>query len=322
MDDRSIENHPDLLDPEWRKHAEKEAWTEARRYRRPNYKRRVLWTFLGLVVLAAAGAGWYWLGPKPQNASDAAAPPAAPTTLAQFAKVDLAKPFANTPAVQWADSADALETPAATPVGSFTAQQVGDAIAKVKQVINLGHLDRRTLEGHDTASYLALLSPDERDHLRQLLAKPDKNEAGYYVTHIADGFRLLPAGPKINGKLTVRPGDQKGELVVHAAFVTAYAFHTDNPERLSGPGEIVAFHRLDLDYVLRDASEFAKRSVGLALGAGSGSTFSMACGPAKTGYLAPLYSESTRPAGPEPTTDEAAQYDINKPMPTEDTCGP
>jgi hypothetical protein len=46
----------------------------------------------------------------------------------------------------------------------------------------------------------------------------------------------------------------------------------------------------------------------------------MACAPSKAGYLAPSYSDHMTHGAS--TMDETAMYDLNKPVPQEDTCGP
>lgn len=330
MDENSIENHPDLMDPDWQRHAEKEAWTELRATRRRAKRgKRLAWTAVLLAGALAAGVGIYRSGkaangdhgvPLPANAlAGSRASSTAPSVLPEFAKVDLTHPFDDTPAQSWADSADALTTPAAAQIGTFSAAGVQAAYDQVKKVIKVAKLDRKMLEGHDTSTYLALLSPSEQDRVRPIVTDRSTNKFANYVTLLADGFHLLAAGPKINGRLSAQPGKYRGELVVHAEYVVGYAFDPGSYRPITSPTTIDAFQRVTEDYLIQTSPPYEKREAGLMLSSAEMATYSMACGPAKAGYLAPFYSEQSVGRG-ENGSDEPKMFDLNAPMPTTDSC--
>ena len=333
MDDRRIETHPDLMDPDWQKHAEREAWTEVKRSRRRSKRGRArlpgLWVVVALLVLISAAVTVKQLGGIGANNALGASPApttpptTAPSVLPQVAAVDLTQPFSNTPAALWKDGAAGIATPAPSAIGTYSPDQVASGFDKVTHVIAEGHLDRKTLEGHDTTAYLASFAPNEANIIKMILDMPDKFHSAGFVTRIADGFHLLPASPRIKGRLSVQPGANSDELIIHAEYVIAYAFDTPHPKQLSGPGDIVAFVRNDESYILRTGSHF-KADQGLSFGDGTkaGEVYSVACIPFKAGYLAPSYSESAN-ASPGDTggQDETAIYDLDKPMPIAHGCG-
>jgi hypothetical protein len=265
---------------------------------------------LGIGANNALGAS-----PAPQTS-----PTTAPSVLPQVAAVDLAQPFSNTPAALWKDGTAGFSTPAASAIGAFSADQVKDAYDKVIHAVAAGRLDRKMVEGHDTTAFLASFAPNDVTFIKTSLDQPDKFAASSYVTLIADGFHLLPTGPRLNGRLSASGGAEPGELVIHAEYVIAYAFDTAHPEKLMGPADIVAFIRQDENYHIRTGSRYYKADQGLVFGVGKGEWSSMACAPSKAGYLAPLYSD--RMTHGASSKDERAMYDLDKPVPLEDTCGP
>jgi hypothetical protein len=319
VDEPGIENHPELMDPDWQRHAEKEAWTDLRRNRRRARRGRRLAIFaVVLVVLAGAGYAFYrWGkttteqytgGPAAASGSIAAATTTAPTDLPDFAHVDLSKPFDNTPAQGWAEGIAGLTVPAATKVGGFSAQQVSSALDQVKQAIAVAQFDSGTLVGHNPEKYLALLAPDARADIRA--------QAASYLTYLADGFHLLPAQPRMTGSVTVRPG-AAGELVLHADYVVAYAFDPGSTQ-IYGPGDMEPFIRVAADYVLRTGSHWETTSHGLWVDHFDPYQSDIACAAAKARRLAPAFSDPdfTAPS----LTGEPGQFDPSKPMPTQSNC--
>lgn len=326
MDEENLlDSHPDLADPEWRKHAQTDAWLGSKKERRQFRKqqkrgpRRRWWVLAGFVLIVAViTAGAVLAGHR------APAPPGPPnpTHVAQHAPVDLARPYANTPADSWPKGLAGITSPAAAAVGPFPAEAVADAYEKARQAIAAAHLDTAVLTGHDPKAYLALFAPDERDALTTRLAeKPAKDKAGFdsYVTEIADGYHLLDAGPRTFGTLTARAGDKPGELAVEAKYVIAYAFDNVHPETLTSPNEIVSFLRVDETYVVATSPGLAKGSRGLWLDGGQSALSSVGCAAAREGYLAPGYANP--PAGPSTGDQDApGYYDPKYPVPNIDGC--
>ncbi|WP_191984414.1 hypothetical protein [Amycolatopsis eburnea] len=327
-DDNLLDSHPDLMDPEWRKHAQTDAWLGAKKDRKQFRKqqrrsarkpRRRWWIFAVFVlILAVTTAAIVYVGRRP---APVAAPPN-PTQVAQFAHVDLARPYDGTPAQNWPKGLDGITSPAAAPVGAFKAEAVADAYAKTRQAITAARLDPAVLFSHDPKAFLALFAPDQREQLAPRLAgKAAKDQAGFdsYLTEIADGYHLLDAGPRTFGTLTARAGGKPGELTVDAKYVVAYAFDNVHPETLTSPNQIVSFLRVDEAYVVATGSRVAKSSQGLWLDGGQSATSSVGCAAAREGFLAPGYANP--PAGPSAGDQDApGYYDPKYPVPTLDGC--
>ncbi|EOD57483.1 hypothetical protein [Amycolatopsis vancoresmycina] len=328
-EDNPLDSHPDLMDPDWRKHAQTDAWLGAKKDRKQFRKqqkraargpRRRWWVFAVFVlILAVTTAAIVLIGRRP--ARDAAPPD--PTSVPDVAAVDLARPYAHTPADTWPKGLDGITSPAAAAVGAFKAGAVADAYAKVRQAISTAHLDPAVLTGHDGKAYAALFAPDDRDQIvPELAKKPVKHQGGFaaYLTEIADGYHLLDAGPRTFGTLTARAGAKPGELVVEAKYAVAYAFDHPHPKELMSPAEIVTFQRLDETYVLRSGSSFTKSSHGLWLDSTTGAYSSVGCAAANEGYLAPGYANPRSAAPQTGEHDAPGYYDPKYPVPTLDGC--
>ncbi|MFJ7215154.1 hypothetical protein [Amycolatopsis sp. NPDC098790] len=325
-DDNLLDSHPDLVDPEWRKHAQTDAWLGAKQDRKQFRKqqrrgarkpRRRWWIFgVFVLVLAVTTAAIVYVGRRSAPAGEAVPEVPNPTQVPDYAHVDLARPYANTPAQDWPKGLDGIT---AAPAGPAEA----DAYAEVKQVISAARLDPAVLTGHDPKAFLALFAPDMRQHLTEVFGrKPAKDVASFdsYVTEIADGYHLLDAGPRSFGTLAAHPGAKPGELAVDARYVIAYAFDNVHPEGLTSPNEIVSFLRVDETYILRSGKTFAESSNGLWLENVHSAFSSVGCAAAREGFLAPGYANP--PAGPGTGADQDAPgyYDPKYPVPDLDGC--
>lgn len=325
MDDYDIAEHPDLRDPDWQRHAVKEAWVDLRRQRRrARMGKRLAWTGVTLVVVAGAVFGLVQWGRSTSAHYDGSAPPpaeirpTAPSVLPDIARVNLERPFDGTPAETWGESVDDLATPPPGPVGGFSAAQVQNAVDQVKKVIHAARLDRRTIEGRDATAYVNLLAPGARADARARIADRSDDRLMADVSFAAEGFKLLPANPRITGTITVAPGSESGRLALHASFVVGYAFDPDGYTPIMSPSYIDVFMRHETHFEMLGAA-FVPSDRGLWPAEREYLIYSMACEASKKGYLAPAYSELT--TNGSPVADEAAIYDVTKPMPeVGDSC--
>ncbi|AXB44908.1 hypothetical protein [Amycolatopsis albispora] len=280
----------------------------------PPRRRGKAWlVVLAVVVLAAAGAGIYFA-----RAAQDERPAGADADLAQAMwSLDKNQPFLGTPAQDWAEGEAAIRLPEPVATGDFSAKQVGVALAKVKEFLVAGRVNRTVLGGGDIEPLLAPLAPSARESLRSELSSP-ATWPDSYATKLAPGFQLLPAGPKADGTVRVEPGARKGELLIKTNLVFAYAFDIDDPGRATTPLDVVASTRWDLEFVYRDGGEWYKKDLGLDKPSGVGYSYSIACGPANQGLLAPSYSEPRygTPDGKRPPE----HFDPAAPIPTESSC--
>lgn len=312
MDDGDIDRHPDLIDADWVRAATKRAERAARRTRRrdglrfrfrrastgargpkPRRERsRLIAAVVVVTAVAMLGVG-YLPGvrqrlPRFTGATALSSlPPTVTATTRVHARVDLNQPFANTPAAGWGDGAAGIVPPQTMPVGPYSADQVADALAKVKQVLITGNLDPAVLIQHDATGYLAQFAPRDQDHERQYL-QPGNDIGQNDVTMIASGHRLLPAAPKVNGTMSVDI-DPKGLLRIHANYVFAYAFAEAGAEDIVDPMSIIALKHLKGDFLLVTGARIAAASLGLWHGGAESFTFSIDCAEAAKGFLAPRY---------------------------------
>ncbi|MGW7535080.1 hypothetical protein [Amycolatopsis sp. NPDC054798] len=316
MDEHNIERHPDLMDPEWERHAEKEAWTGLRR-QRGRARRRKLVTIGAAAVVVVAAAGFYlWKqGTRPEEItgnSPAVPAPAttapAPTDLPYSGHVDLTRPFAGTPAQNWPEGIAGLAIPAPAKVGSFSAKQVEAAQEQVKHAVEVAQFDPGVLEGHHPDGYIGLFAPDARADLR---TNPQD-----FVVYLEDGYRLLPVRPKMTGKMTVAPGEA-GELNVHVSYVVAYAFDPGH-HVIEGPGDLEPFVRVGADYIVRSGSAWEQGSRGLWMNKFEAFFTSVSCDALKNRQLGPEFADPNF-TGPS-LTAEPGQFDPDKPVPAKGNC--
>ncbi len=310
---------PDLRDPDWRKHAEVDAWLGAKKNMRTSRRGSrvspgpVL--VLALIALVAAAVVVHQVrGPGVNDVPGFGQPPKA---IPVSGGVDLNRPYDRTPAANWAEGLAGITVPQGQAVGGFTAKEVDAAYRKVTEVIAAARLSSRTLQNKDGSELLALLAPNERVRLEPTLKSALTVEKGKYLTLIGPN-RLLQVRPRMTGSLTAKPGDE-GELIVHASYTTAYAFDA-LPSEARTPSDIVPFVRDEQDYVLRKAPPFAKADAGLGFGEGAGYHSNMACDASKAGILAPQYADKSKPVDGAIAVDEADTYDPTKPLPSTGNC--
>ncbi|PXY20642.1 hypothetical protein BA062_32805 [Prauserella flavalba] len=323
-------DHPDLRDPQRARQAERNARKGARKGRREAKKvrkqqvenwgrqpkkrfRRTRAIALVVVVLAVAGGGIYLI----QQARDdqpvgtyADRPAADP--------IDLNRPFADTPAHDWAEGADAIVVPKAVAVGGFTAERVARAYDEVKAMLVASRLDPRMIEHGEVEPFLALLAEGQREEIRGQFREAEWPAP--YATRIAPGFRLLAAPPRINGTMIAEPGPAPGSLRVRTNYVFAYAFDVDDPREVPAPLDLVAVFRADVSYLLYEGERWVPRDRGYFLDRAESFTYSMSCEAMRKGLLAPAYSDRTALGLPD-SRRPPEYFDHTKPIPDVNTCG-
>lgn len=316
-----IDDHPDLRDLQLSKREQRKARAEARRRQRrafgmppePSFLRKNRTAVVAVAVLAAVVAA----GALFVNEARPGVTETSPSTTGKVPEnkpgVDLSQPFLNTPAAGWPDGEVGIVAPAATPVGSYTPEQVAAGYERVRQVLVTARLDRSVIEGHDYTRYLELLAPAARTDM----SKPSP-DASALATRIADGFTLLPAPPKVSGTMWAEQ-DPDGALLVHTNFVFAYAFTPKDPDEIQAAMDIVVVDRIDADYTITD-DRWETPDEGIWPGKVNGYTYSMACAAHKRGELAPSYSEQTMAEEGEDTVNEEEAFDPKSPISTTSTC--
>ena len=280
-------------------------------------RRRARWLAGGLVVLAV-GAVVTLLIRSSLFASVPGDPVGDDTPQRSTAQLDLAHPFAATPADDWADGADGITAPEPVAVGGFSAAEVAEATGLVRDALVASRIDIRLVVRHDPAGYLELLAPDARRQLEPLFTDGHEPQVQSLVSMAAAGSELLPVEPKVSGSMTVRAGGP-GELVVHTNYVFAYAFRPERPVQRSDAMDVIVVVRADVDYVLRSGERWTPGSRGLWFGDASGFGYSIGCDAYRKGFLAPVAMEPSVSA-PADEGEGDAYFDPTAPLPAAGGC--
>jgi hypothetical protein len=319
-DDWLTERIPVLAEPTWLPTAEQTRAAAGRTVRpdpaprRAARPRRLSIT----LVVAAVVLGIGFLVNLGGGARDAATNQSISTT--EGTPLDLTRPFAQTPAANWADGSAGLVVPAAGPLGGHSATAVADALTEVRAALVAAHLDDRMLINHDLSTYLALLAPAIRDRERAALTGTALARDGGEVTLLAGGFTLLPVPAKVSGSMTVST-DRYGQLVVSANYVFAYPFAPADSSKITSAWQVVAIQHVSEDFTVvdsADADDYSPGDQGLWLTRSESYYDSMACTPSTKGYLAPAYSQPD--TGPGQAEAPDALYNPQHSITITQTC--
>ncbi|MFE9788482.1 hypothetical protein ACFYO7_24195 [Nocardia salmonicida] len=150
-----------------------------------------------VVLLAAAVLA---LRPPAANVADTVSNTT--LTVDEVAKVDLTKPFVDTPADSWAEGEAGIVVPGAVAIGRYSAEQVATVMGTVRQLIVTSRLNRYVIETHDAEPVLALLAPHQAEEMRTQRANNDVGNWRLSV-RIARGYELLPVTPRVTGTMAV-----------------------------------------------------------------------------------------------------------------------
>ncbi|MFE1925992.1 hypothetical protein ACFW91_25945 [Streptomyces asoensis] len=305
-------------------------------------RKRRLWIFLGLpvaVALAAVamrpsllpGDPFGTGGHEPAVAAsplpaETAAPSGAPPAVDPETPT-LARPFAGSPAAQWADGAAGIVLPKAKSVGKLSGAQVEQALQRTRKLLIDANLDPVTLRGGRPETALALLDPHQKDLLDRLttaLKKPDKNHDPLSMFSRFDPAQLRLAGSvvKTRGRMTFAAGE-RASLVVHADYTFVYPLTRVDKD---APPEVVrTIVRRVLDIEVYDPAKYVATPGKLSVAKYDENIGNSACD-VYDGYLHPAFStngttdEPTGAPATGPTTDP---YDRSKELDDNraDGCG-
>ncbi|WP_436495147.1 hypothetical protein [Actinokineospora sp. HUAS TT18] len=319
MDQREFGDQAALRDAEWRNRVRAAARADVRAMMRSARRRRVeRWLVTSMVLIAVIAVLMLMVrvGLFDKVLADSGAPADGEPTVSAGYAFDPAKPFAQTPAEGWADGAAGITVPPAMQVGEFTAEQVADITAKVRDALIASRLDRTLLVGHDPSRYLGMLAPDIRKELQPLFGTGGEPRAQALVSLIADGNPLLPVEPKVTGKMTASAGGP-GELVVKTNYVFAYAFEAPNA---NDPMDAVVVVRAEVDYVWRSGGwRWTESSQGLWYAGVGGYGYAISCEAYKRGFLAPAFRDKTI-VHKTPGRDRDSYFDPSSDLPAESGC--
>jgi hypothetical protein len=322
VDQRQSGAHPAFEDAEWvsrvQRAASADVWRLLRQARR---RQRERWLVTAM-VLVAIGLVLVLLFRVDMFGSDPPAAPsgALPTTpvAAALPAFDLNRPFAKTPAADWADGPAGIVVPEPKAVKGFSAEQVAAATKHVRDILIASRLNPRMTVEHDPTPFLDLLAADAQRQLRPLFGTGREAEAQALVSLIAKDATLLPVAPKVNGTMSVRAGNA-GELIVHTNYVFVYAFDPPRPADVVDVMDAIVVVRAEVDYKLLTGPRWTPGSQGWWYGDTGGYGYSIACATYRKGYLAPAFSENVN-TDVRPRQDRTAYFDPTSPLPAAGGC--
>lgn len=293
-------------------------------HERASLRRRRLWVFLGVPVVIAlvavtmrpsllpgdpfgTGGSQAAVSASPLPA-ETAAPTGAPGA-AGIAIPTLARPFAGSPAAQWADGAAGIVLPKATAVGPLAKAQVGQALQQTRKLLIDANLDPATLSGGRPETALSLIDPQQKDLLKLLntaLSKPDKDHDPLWMFSRFDPAELRLAGDvvKTRGRMTFEAG-KSASLVVHADYTFVYPLVRVDKDATTEVERTIVRRVIDVE--LYDPAEYVVTPGKISVARYDQEIGNSACD-VYDGYLHPEFS-TTEPTGAPATGPTTDPYD-------------
>ncbi|MFD1658902.1 hypothetical protein ACFSL4_11955 [Streptomyces caeni] len=253
--------------------------------------------------------------PSPLPA-ETALPSGAPGEVDQTGLPTRDHPFRGSPALAWADGADAIELPTAKAVGGMSKADVALALRRTKEFLVGTNLDPAVLRGGQPTRAVALLDPKAAAivvRLRRSLRDPSRdNDPTDLVSRFdPDEVRLVGAVVKVRGHMTFAAG-RPGEVRVHADYTFVYPL-----VKADGGSDVVArtIIRRDLTMSLADPRKWVATKGKLMVENYDAYFFNSECG-VHDGYFHPVFPNEA-PTGAPPSGPASDPYDRSRPLSNE-----
>ncbi|MFC9464760.1 hypothetical protein [Streptomyces coelicoflavus] len=238
-------------------------------------------------------------GPLP---AETARPTGAPGEPAGSEQATREHPFRGSPALRWADGADAIEVPEAKAVAGMSKADAELALRRTKEFLVAANLDPDVIAGGRPEKALGMLDPEAQKDLlpdqRRGLREPsrDNDPVGLFSRFDPDEVRLAGDVVKVRGRMSLA-GGKPGEIKVHADYTFVYplvrADGGDHVER--------TIVRRQITTLLLDPDRWYATPGKLAIHEYKVNTFNSACA-VYDGYLHPVFPED-RKQGTGPSVD-------------------
>ncbi|MFC8217361.1 hypothetical protein ACFUTY_04225 [Streptomyces sp. NPDC057362] len=208
-------------------------------------------------------------------------------------------PFRGSPALRWAEGADAIELPEAKAVAGMSRADAELALRRTKEFLVAANLDPDVIAGGRPDEALDLLDPEAQKDLlpdqRRGLREPSREHdpVGLFSRFDPDEVRLAGDVVKVRGRMSLA-GGKPGEIKVHADYTFVYplvrAEGGDHVER--------TIVRREITTLLLDPDRWYATEGKLAIHEYKVNTFNTACA-VYDGYLHPVFPEDReRATGP------------------------
>ncbi|WP_327317959.1 hypothetical protein [Streptomyces sp. NBC_01235] len=239
----------------------------------------------------------------------------------------LKRPFAGSPALQWADGAAGIVLPKAAPVGSLSKAQVEQALQQTRKLLIDANLDPATLRGERPTAALSVIEPRQKDLLQLLntgLSKPDKEHDPLGMFSRFDPKQLRLAGDvvKTRGRMTFKAGEQ-ASVVVHADYTFVYPLVRVDKDVPTEVSRTIVRRVLDLE--LSDPTKYIVTPGKIAVRKYDRDIGNSACD-VYDGFLHPEFSTAgttAEPTGATPTGPTTDPYDRSQDLDEnrDESCG-
>ncbi|MFG3129107.1 hypothetical protein ACGFZU_15580 [Streptomyces tendae] len=228
--------------------------------------------------------------------AETARPSAAPGRADQSGGPTVEQPFRGSPALRWADGADAIELPEAKAVAGMSKADAELALRRTKEFLVAANLDPDVIAGGQPDEALDLLDPEAQKDLlpdqRRGLREPssEHDPVGLFSRFDPAEVRLAGDVVKVRGRMTLA-GGKPGEITVHADYTFVY------PLVKAGGGDHVerTIVRREITTLLLDPDRWYATPGKLAIHEYKVNMFNTACA-VYDGYLHPVFPEDRKQA--------------------------
>ncbi|MBM9509457.1 hypothetical protein [Actinacidiphila acididurans] len=303
------------------------AWREMQQSERGPWRDRIRTSLIVAAVAVAvliginpSGARTLVLGHRHTETDSTALPPETATPTAS-APADagpdtptVSHPFAGSPALRWADGADGVVVPHATPVGDLTERQVAAVLRTTKAYLVATNLDPAELRGGFPSAALRLVDPinGEPTMMKAALRSPGTNSdpTQWFTRYDPARIELVGSVIKVRGRMTFAKAAHDA-VRVHTDYSYVYAV-TKAGDHSGKVARVIVRRVVDTQWYLASTPGEVQIVAWGAFFGGSG------CG-SPDGYLhpSPWYASSaSQYAGP--MTDP---YDRSRPLGKAKSCG-
>ncbi|MQY35381.1 hypothetical protein SRB17_33550 [Streptomyces sp. RB17] len=249
--------------------------------------------------------------------AETALPSGAPGTVDHTGLPTRNEPFRGSPAVRWADGADAIEVPHAKAVAGMSQDDVALALRRTKEFLVDTNLDPAVLRGGQPDAALALLDPQQPhtlSGLRRSLRTPDRRRNPLDLVTRFDPAEVALAGDviKVRGHMTFSAG-AAGEVRVHADYTFVYPLvRAGGKGGGAGADDVVArtIIRRDLTMVLLDPRKWISTEGKLGVRSSDSEFYNTECD-VHDGYYHPVFPDGA-PTGAPATGPAVDPYDRSK----------
>ena len=246
--------------------------------------------------------------------------PTAPPSAADPRVPTLARPFAGSPAQQWADGEAGIVLPKATALGSIPKDRVELALQQTRKLLVDANLNPKVVAGGRPEAALSVLDPKQPkllDDLDTALRTPGKNHDPLSLFSRFDPKEVKPAGNviKVRGRITFKKGDFAG-VAVHADYTFVYpVIPADGSDEVAR-----TIVRRVIDAELPDPAHYQVTPGRLNLLRYDEDGGNTSCD-VYDGYLHPRFPSRTPADGTTPTGPSVDPYDRSRPIGQADSCG-